>query len=67
MTAHPPRLNVVLSPFQNAFFAELAEVVVAELEHLQVECRLVTEPADVVPTFLGSRTYKGVVRKLWNV
>ncbi|MFZ4719521.1 MAG: glycosyltransferase [Ilumatobacteraceae bacterium] len=49
MADHSPRLNVVLSPFQNAFFAELAEVVVAELEQAAVECRLVTEPDTIAP------------------
>lgn len=40
---------MVLSPFQNAFFAELAEVVVAELAQIDVTARLVTEPHTVTP------------------
>jgi len=49
MTVRTPRISVVLSPFQNAFFAELADVVVAELEQLGVECALLTEPHTRTP------------------
>lgn len=38
------RVVVVLSPHQNAFFAEIAEVVVAELTDMGREAMVVTEP-----------------------
>lgn len=43
------RINVLLSPHQNAFFAELAEVVATELAALGVDARIVGEPHTVTP------------------
>lgn len=45
-----PRVNVLLSPHQNAFFAELADVLVFELIASGVEARLLSEPETVEPT-----------------
>lgn len=47
---HAPRVNVLLSPHQNAFFAELADVLVGELQDTGVEARLLAEPDSVTPT-----------------
>jgi glycosyltransferase involved in cell wall biosynthesis len=49
MTIRTPRINVVLSPFQNAFFKELADVLVAELDALDTDHRLLTEPHEITP------------------
>ena len=47
--AFTPRINVLLSPHQNAFFAELADVVVAELSAMGIESRIIDEPQLVTP------------------
>ncbi len=44
-----PRINVLLSPFQNAFIAELAHVVVAETQDLGFEARILSEPDQCTP------------------
>lgn len=45
-----PRVNVLLSPHQNAFFAELADVLVFELTAAGVDARLLAEPETLEPT-----------------
>lgn len=45
-----PRINVLRSPYQNAFYAELAEVLVAELVAIGIDARPLTEPDTVTPT-----------------
>jgi len=44
-----PRINVLLSPHQNAFFSELADVVASELQAMGVESRIVHEPHEITP------------------
>lgn len=39
-----PRFNFLLAPRQNAFFVELADLLVVELTRLGVEARAVTDP-----------------------
>lgn len=46
----PLRINVLRSPHQNAFYAELAEVLVAELTSLGIDARPISEPDTIVPT-----------------
>lgn len=45
-----PRINVLRSPFQNAFYAELAEVLVAELLAIGIDARPLSEPHTLAPT-----------------
>ena len=45
-----PRINVLRSPFQNAFYAELAEVLVAELVAIGVDASPLFEPQTLTPT-----------------
>ena len=45
-----PRVNVLLSPHQNAFFAELADVLVFELLASGIDAQLLTEPDTLEPT-----------------
>jgi len=41
-----PRVNFLVSRFQNAFFMELAQVIVEELREIGVDARIVSSPTD---------------------